>query len=143
LTKTLLTGYRVGDLGRSESFYRAVGFREIGRTSLGGGATLVMLNLPGDGDFVTLELAYDSAAGALVVGNGFSHIAVQVDDLAATVAELMRKGIAGGPIEYPGGANGPVVSNLRDPDGYRIELVQWPPGHEDGMTSADFGPGAG
>jgi lactoylglutathione lyase len=136
--KTLLTAYRVSDLARAEQFYRAVGFREIGRAPIGEGTTLVMLNLPGDGDFVTLELVYAPAAGALVVGNGFSHLAVQVDDLAATVAELARKGIACGPIEYPGGANGPIVSNLRDPDGYRIELVQWPPGHADGITSADF-----
>jgi hypothetical protein len=28
---------------------------------------------------------------------------------------------------------------LVDPDGYRIELVQWPPGHRDGITAADFG----
>jgi len=27
---------------------------------------------------------------------------------------------------------------LTDPDGYRIELVQWPPGHLDGITAADF-----
>jgi lactoylglutathione lyase len=136
--KTLLTGYRVSDLGRSLDFYRAVGFREIERVALGDGAALVMLNLPGDGDVVTLELAYAPAAGALVVGNGFSHVAVQVDDLAATVADLARKGVACGPIERPGGAVGSVVSDLRDPDGYKIELVQWPPGHADGMTSADF-----
>lgn len=136
--KTLLTGYRVSDLQRSVRFYRAVGFREIGRAPLGDGTTLVMLNLPGDGHVVTLELVYAPAAGTIEVGNGFSHIAVQVDDLAATVDELTRKGIACGPIEHPGGGNGPVVSNLRDPDGYRIELVQWPPGHADGMTSEDF-----
>ena len=29
---------------------------------------------------------------------------------------------------------------LTDPDGYRIELVQWPPGHPAGMTAADFAP---
>jgi lactoylglutathione lyase len=136
--KTLLTAYRVSDLGRAEQFYRAVGFREIGRAPIGEGTTLVMLNLPGDGDFVTLELVYAPAAGALVVGNGFSHLAVQVDDLAATVAELARKGIACGPIEYPDGATGPIVSTLRDPDGYQIELVQWPTGHADGITRADF-----
>jgi lactoylglutathione lyase len=136
--KTLLTSYRVSDLQRSETFYRTVGFREIGRVPLGDGTTLVMLNLPGDGDVVTLELVYAPAADTLVVGNGFSHIAVQVDDLAGKVAELSRNGITCGPIEYPGGANGPGLSNLRDPDGYQIELVQWPPGHADGMTSADF-----
>jgi lactoylglutathione lyase len=136
--KTLLTAYRVSDLERSEAFYRAVGFREIGRGPVGDGTTLLMMNLPGDGEFVTLELVYAPAAGALVVGNGFSHLAVQVDDLAATVADLTRKGIACGPIEYPDGADGPIVSNLRDPDGYQIELVQWPPGHADGITRADF-----
>jgi hypothetical protein len=33
--KTLLTGYRVGDLRRSLDFYRNVGFREVGRVTLG------------------------------------------------------------------------------------------------------------
>jgi lactoylglutathione lyase len=97
-----------------------------------------MLNLPGDGEFVTLELVHEPSAGAIELGNGFSHIAVQVDDLAATLAELARQGIASDGIERPGGQDGPAVANLRDPDGRQIELVQWPPGHPDGITSADF-----
>src|SRR4051794_33242898 len=113
--KTLLTSYRVGDLDRSTAFYRAVGFREIGRVPTGDGTTLVMLSLPGDGGFVTLELVHAPAAGPLVVGNGFSHVAVQVDDLAAAIADLTRRGVACGPIERPGGADGPIVANLRDP----------------------------
>jgi catechol 2,3-dioxygenase-like lactoylglutathione lyase family enzyme len=67
--KTLLTAYRVSDLERSEQFYRAVGFREIGRGPIGDGTTLAMLNLPGDGDFVTLELVYAPAAGALAISS--------------------------------------------------------------------------
>jgi len=43
-----------------------------------------------------------------------------------------------GPVERPGGPDGPQISWLTDPDGYRIELVQWPPGHPHGITSADF-----
>jgi hypothetical protein len=36
------------------------------------------------------------------------------------------------------------VSWITDPDGYRIELVQWPAGHADGITEADFAvPGSG
>jgi lactoylglutathione lyase len=31
---------------------------------------------------------------------------------------------------------------VTDPDGYRIELVQWPAGHPEGMTDADLA-GAG
>ena len=97
-----------------------------------------MLNLPGDGDAATIELVDDRAAGPIELGNGLSHIAVQVDDLAATLADLAREGIASDGIQLPGGRDGPAVANLRDPDGYRIELVQWPPGHPDGITSADF-----
>jgi hypothetical protein len=37
-----------------------------------------------------------------------------------------------------GGADGPRTSWITDPDGYRIELVQWPPGHADDITKADF-----
>ena len=136
--KTLHTAYRVSDLERSAAFYRNMGFREIGRVTLADGSTLVMLNLPGDGEVVTLELVHNPALGAVELGNGFSHIAVQVEDLAATLSALRSRGVACGPIEYPG----PAVCNLRDPDGYRIELVEWPPGHPDGITSADFRPPA-
>ena len=30
------------------------------------------------------------------------------------------------------------TSWITDPDGYRIEQVQWPTGHVDGITEADF-----
>lgn len=136
--KTLHTAYRVGDLDRSLRFYSAVGFREVGRVPLDGGTVLVMLSLPGDGDIVTLELAYDPAAGLVALGDGFSHVAVQVEDLAATLADLDARGVVHSGVERPGGEAGTAVCNLRDPDGYRIELVQWPPGHPDDMTSADF-----
>ena len=136
--KTLHTAYRVGDLDRSLRFYRAVGFREVGRVRPGNDVTLVMLHLPGDGDVVTLELVHDPAAGPVALGDGFSHVAVQVEDLAAMLAVLDAAGVAHPGVERPGGAAGLVVCNLRDPDGYRLELVEWPAGHADDMTSADF-----
>ena len=138
MMKTILTAYRVGDLARSADFYAKVGFQEIGRVTFDDGTTRVMLNLPGDGDFVTLELVHEPAVGAVEVGNGFSHIAVQVDDLAATLAALERDGITSDGMELLGGEGGTGIANLRDPDGYRIELVQWPAGHPDGITRADF-----
>ena len=136
--KTLHTAYRVSERERSMDFYRKLGFREIGQVTFADGSALVMLNLPGDGEVVTLELVHNPALGEVELGNGFSHIAVQVEDLAATVSHLQSSGVPCGPIEHPG----PVVCNLRDPDGYRIELVEWPPGHPDEMTSADFRPPA-
>jgi lactoylglutathione lyase len=138
MMKTILTAYRVGDLARSADFYIKLGFREIGRVTFENGTTRVFLNLPGDGEFVTLELVHEPSAGPIELGNGFSHLALQVDDLAATLADLTRAGIASDGIERPGGPEGPAVANLRDPDDYQIELVQWPPGHPDGITRADF-----
>jgi lactoylglutathione lyase len=96
-----------------------------------------MLKFP-DEELVTLELVHRPADGEVDVGSGFSHLAVQVDDLAGTVAELTRAGLRPGPVEHPGGPDGPQTSWLTDPDGYRIELVQWPPGHPPGLTAADF-----
>jgi lactoylglutathione lyase len=136
--KTLHTAYRVQDLARSLAWYGKVGFREIGRVPLGDGAVLVMLNLPGDGDVVTIELAYDGGREPFVLGTGFSHIAVQVDDLATTLADLARKGVSFEEPQRPSGENGPRTSFLSDPDGYRFELVEWPTGHPNDMTRADF-----
>lgn len=136
--KTLLTSYRVRELDRSLAFYTTLGFREIGRVALDGGATLVMLNLPGDGEEVTLELAHEPNGEPLVVGNGFSHIAVQVDDLAAFAAALTPAGIAVDGPHLPGGGEGPKTAFVHDPDGYRLEFVQWPAGHPAEMTRADF-----
>ena len=136
--KTLHPAYRVRDLTRSADFYAKVGYREIGRVAFADGSVLLMLNLPGDGEVVTLELVYDPRLDPLEIGDGFSHLAVQVDDLAATLADLTRKGIAVDGPHRPGGESGPRTAFVHDPDGYRIEFVQWPAGHPDGLTRADF-----
>src|SRR6266536_2585805 len=136
--KMLHTAYRVRDLNRSIDFYGKVGFREIGRIVFENGSTLVMLNLPGDCDLVTLELTYKPTLHSLEIGNGFSHIVVQVDRLDTAMAELTTRGVAFDELQTPAGDNGPKTSFLHDPDGYRIELVEWPAGHPDGITRADF-----
>jgi lactoylglutathione lyase len=136
--KTLHPAYRVRDLACSADFYEKVGYQEIGRVTLADGSVLLMLNLPGDGEVVTLELVYDPRLDPLEIGNGFSHLAVQVDDLAATLADLTRKGIAVAGPHHPDGESGPRTAFVHDPDGYRIEFVQWPPGHPDALTRADF-----
>ncbi|PZF81797.1 VOC family protein [Jiangella anatolica] len=65
-----------------------------------------------------------------------NHLVIQTDDLAATVAQLAAQGIEAEP-PFDHGED-MWTSWLTDPDGYRIELVQWPPGHPEGMTAADF-----
>lgn len=51
---------------------------------------------------------------------------------------LTETGLESEPLQYPGCTRGPKTSWLTDPDGYRIELVEWPSGHPDGITAADF-----
>jgi len=135
--KTLHTAYRVSDLAASLGFYSMLGYAELGRVDIGEGATLTMLKFP-DEEVVTLELVHRPTQPPVQVGTGFSHLVVQVNDLAATVASLSRAGLSPGPVQRPGGPHGPQTSWLTDPDGYKIELVQWPRGHPDGITAADF-----
>ncbi|MFI8535284.1 VOC family protein [Streptomyces aquilus] len=135
--KTLFVSYRVSDLARSLAFYTALGYAELGRVELGGGARLVLLTFPGE-PAASLELVHRPDAGPVDVGTGFDHLAIQVDALASTLDTLTAAGLRPGPLQYPGGPQGPKTSWLTDPDGYRIELVEWPPGHPDGITAADF-----
>jgi lactoylglutathione lyase len=56
----------------------------------------------------------------------------------ATVARLAAEGIDP---EAPGSPNGSDdfrTTWITDPDGRRIEVVQWPAGHPDGITAADW-----
>lgn len=135
--RTLHVGLRVSDLRRSLVFYQAVGYTVVGTvkgTPLG---TLSMLQLPDD-PFVTIELVHDPSQGDVGPGAGISHLVIQVGSLDAVLAGLAGNGIAAASPGLPGGADGPRTSWITDPDGYRIELVQWPTGHADGMTKADF-----
>jgi lactoylglutathione lyase len=131
--RTLHTAYRVTSLSASLAFYLELGYEEVGRVHLPDDVTLVCLKHP-DEEVVTLELIDDPASRPIDIGNGISHIGLQVDDLTAMVDRLTEAGITCGPIEHPG----PATSWVGDPDGYRIELVEWPPGHSYGVTAADF-----
>jgi lactoylglutathione lyase len=135
--RTLHVGLRVSDLERSLAFYTGVGYTVVGTVEGTAFGSLTMLRLPAD-DFVTIELIHDPARGKVDLGTGINHLVIQVESLAATLAEVAAKGIAAEPPGLPGGADGPRTSWITDPDGYRIELVQWPAGHADGITEADF-----
>jgi lactoylglutathione lyase len=132
--RMLHLGLRVGDLDASLAFYAALGFSELGRVPQTKFGSLTMLQLPDD-PFVSLELVHDPAR-AVEDTSAVNHLVVQTDDLDATIADLATQGVTAEPPSEPG--PGIRTSWLTDPDGYRIELVQWPPGHPAGMTAADF-----
>ncbi len=129
-------GLRVSDLEQSLAFYTALGYAELGRVPETEFGSLTMLQLPDD-PFASLELVHDPERPVEDVG-AVNHLVVQVDDLDATIADLAARGVAAEQPAEPGPRL--RTSWLTDPDGYRIELVQWPPGHPAGMTAADFAP---
>jgi len=135
--RTLHFGLRVADLGRSLAFYTAVGYEVVGsvpETPLG---HLTMLKLPGD-EFVTIELVHDPAQGEASFGPGLSHFVIKVESLDDTIGELAARGISAEAPVSPDGSGEFWTTWVTDPDGNHIELVQWPAGHADGMTAADW-----
>ncbi|MFI5910142.1 VOC family protein [Dactylosporangium sp. NPDC051541] len=132
--RMLHLGLRVSDLERSLAFYTAVGYTRIGTVPETPFGSLTMLQLPGD-PFCSLELVHDPGRPVTDTG-AVNHLVIQVDDLAATVAALAAKDVTADPPTDHG--EGMHTAWLTDPDGYRIELVQWPPGHAAGMSAADF-----
>ena len=137
--RMLHVGLRVSKLDPSLEFYRAVGYLVVGAVEGTPFGTLTMLRLPDD-PFVSLELVHDPDKGAVDLGTGINHLVVQVASLRATVSELGRHGIVADASGLQDDANSPQTAWLTDPDGYRIELVQWPADHAAGMTEADFAP---
>ena len=134
--RTLHFGLRVADLERSLAFYTAVGYRVIGSVPETPFGSLTMLQLPDD-DFVTIELVHDPGNGE-EIGNGLNHFVIKVESMAATLTELAARGIDADTPASPDGSDDFRTSWITDPDGNRIELVQWPPGHPDGLTAADW-----
>ena len=129
-------GLRVVDLDRSLAFYRAVGYEVVGEVPDTDIGRLTMLKLPGD-DFVTLELVHHPDYAPSGGESPLSHFVIQVDDMATTRAQLAGQGIDIDEPTSPDGSPDFLTAMLADPDGNRIELVQWPPGHADGITAAD------
>jgi lactoylglutathione lyase len=100
------------------------------------GTRLAMLARPEE-TAVSLELVHRPADGPVSPG-GLKHVAVRVDDLQAKREELVAEGLEPGEVETPGGRDGPRTAWVVDPDGYRLELVQWPAGNPLGMTRDDI-----
>jgi len=117
------TCYRIGDIDRSVEFYEALGFEERRRMPIRDEAINVFMGLPGDGD--RLELTYNHGVDSYELGTGYNHIALLVDDLDGTLERLATEGIEPERPPYrPGGrTEGHRIAFVRDPDGYRVELI--------------------
>jgi lactoylglutathione lyase len=118
----LHTCYRIGDIDRSVAFYEALGFEEVGRMPIRDEAINVFMGLPGDG--ARLELTYNHGVDAYELGTGYNHIAITADDLDATLERLAAQGIEPEKPPYRVREGGSRLAFVRDPDGYRIELIE-------------------
>jgi lactoylglutathione lyase len=119
------TCYRIMDIDRSVAFYRALGFEETGRFPIRDEAINVFMNLPGDGDEPKLELTWNrNREEPYEIGTGYGHIAVAIGGLDAALAALAEQGIEPERPPYTVREGGSRLCFVRDPDGYRIELIE-------------------
>jgi lactoylglutathione lyase len=116
------TCYRIGDIDRSVAFYKALGFDEVGRLPIRDEAINVFMGLPDDG--ARLELTYNHGVDSYDLGTGYNHIAVTVDDIDGTLERLAGEGIEPEKPPYTVHEGGSRLCFVRDPDGYRIELIE-------------------
>ena len=118
------TMVRILDEERSLAFYGALGFEERGRKRVGGDtATIIFLGLPGDGDRLELTLN-DGRTEPYELGEAYGHIALTVADMDEELARLAQHGIHPEKPPYQSCPGGSTICFVRDPDGYRIELIE-------------------
>ena len=125
MAQFLHTMVRITDPAKSRAFYEALGFefeRDMDIVRNGEKeATNYFFSL-GDAESV-LELTYNHDGRSYDLGTGYGHIAVGVDDLADTLARLGELGIEPEKEPYRVREGGSLLCFIRDPDGYRLELI--------------------
>ncbi len=126
MTTYLHTMVRITDPEASRAFYEALGFeagRELPIVRDGElEATNYFFGLPGQPD--VLELTYNHDGRSYDNGTGYGHIAVGVGDLDGTLARLKEQGIEPERPPYTVSDGGSRLCFVRDPDDYRIELIE-------------------
>ena len=116
------TCYRITDPDKSVAFYEALGFEKRRELPIRDEAVNIFMGLPGDGD--RLELTYNFGVDSYELGTAYGHIALTVDDIDATLARLAEQGIEPERAPYTVREGGSRLTFVRDPDGYRIELIE-------------------
>ena len=125
MTRYLHTMYRITDPEKSRAFYEALGLefrRELPIVRNGElEATNYFFGVPGQDE--ELELTFNHDGRTYDLGTGYGHVALAVDDLEAALAQLKEQGIEPERKPYRVREGGSLLCFVRDPDGYRIELI--------------------
>ena len=123
--RMLHTMLRVGDLDRSIAFYTEVlGMRLLRRQDYPEGKfTLAFVGYGEEADNTVIELTYNWDTDRYDIGNGFGHLAIEVDDVYQATDKIRE---LGGKIIRDAGpmnAGTTIIAFVEDPDGYPIELI--------------------
>lgn len=123
--RILHTMIRTGDLDRSIAFYTEVlGMQLLSRQDYPQGEfTLAFVGYGSVAEGAVIELTYNWGVNSYDLGNGFGHIAIEVDDVYQAADAIAQRG---GKILRPAGsmnAGTTVIAFVEDPDGYQIELI--------------------
>ena len=124
--RLLHTMLRVGDLQRSIDFYTKVMGMKLLRTTDRPDQkySLAFLGYESNPNQSELELTYNYGTTHYEMGSAYGHIAIGVEDAAATCAAVK---VAGGNVTREAGpvkGGSTVIAFIQDPDGYKIELIE-------------------
>jgi len=117
---------RVGDLQRSIDFYtKVLGMKVLRKSDYPGGRfTNVFVGFDDEAKTAVLELTHNWDTKSYDLGDGYGHVAVEVDDAYKACEEVKKRGgrVTGeaGPMKH----GTTVIAFVEDPDGYKIEFVQ-------------------
>ena len=117
------TCYRITDPERSVAFYEALGLEKRRELPIRDEAVNYFLGVPGQ-DLPELELTYNFGVDSYELGTGYGHVALTVEDLDGTLERLAAQGIEPERPPYSIREGGSRLCFVRDPDGYRIELIE-------------------
>jgi lactoylglutathione lyase len=117
------TCYRVTDPERSIAFYEALGLEKRRELPIRDEAINYFLGVPGN-DVPELELTYNFGVDSYELGTGYGHVALTVEDLDGTLERLAGQGIEPERPPYRVREGGSRICFVRDPDGYRVELIE-------------------
>lgn len=124
--RLLHTMLRVGDLDRSLLFYTDVlGMKLLRRKDYPDGKfTLAFVGYQDESEGAVIELTHNWDTSSYDLGNGYGHIALEVEDAYDACARIKQKGghvtREAGPMKH----GQTVIAFVEDPDGYKIELIQ-------------------
>ena len=124
--RMLHTMLRVGNLEESLKFYcEVLGMKLLRRKDYPGGKfTLAFVGYGDESDHTVIELTYNWGVEQYNLGDAYGHIALGVEDIYTTCAEIEKRG--GEVVRQPGPMKhgSTVIAFIKDPDGYKIELIQ-------------------